>query len=170
MPVPQEPTIQRTVTPESDDEMSDEDFTIVDSSPPSAEPKNRSRGSERSRSRERVCPRSSSLASRQQQSVVPLPPGIHQDQATQSEDENSATVDPQNRVSNHSRSRKKNKVRKFTEKRSRSERRCELSEEREEKEVKIRRKLKAEWAEHESLGHRFGNGCCVNLQCVVLFI
>ena len=91
------------------------------------------RRSERSRSRERVYPCSSLLAGRQQQSVVPPPLGIQQNQATQSEDENSATVDPQNLVSDHWRSRKKQKIRKFTEKRCRSERRCELSEEGEEK-------------------------------------
>ena len=76
-------------------------FTIVDSL--SAEQGNRSRRYERSASRERVYPRSSSHASRQQQQpVVPLSPGIQQNLATQTEDENSATVDPQNRVSNHS--------------------------------------------------------------------
>ena len=34
--VPQEPQIQPVVTPESDDEISDEDFTIVNRSSPSA--------------------------------------------------------------------------------------------------------------------------------------
>ena len=101
LPVPQEPQMQTMITPESGDEISDEDFTIVDSSLPSAEQGNRSRGSERSRSRERVYPRSSSHASRQQQPVVPPPPGIQQNQGTP------ATVDPQNRVSNHSRSLQK---------------------------------------------------------------
>ena len=107
--MPQEPQIQPVVNPEPDDEISDEDFTIVDSSSPSAgqlssaEQMNRSRSSERSRSRELVCPRSSSHASQQQQPDVPLPTGIQQNKATQNEDENSATVDPQNRVSNHSR-------------------------------------------------------------------
>ena len=105
VPVPQDTHIQSVVTPESDDEISDEDFTIVDSSSPSAEQRNHSRRSERSRSRERVYPRSSSHDSQQQQPVVPHPPGKQQNQATQSEDENSATVvDPQNRVTNHSRS------------------------------------------------------------------
>ena len=107
VPVPQEPPIQPMVTVESDDEMWEVFFTIVDSSPPSAEQGNRSRRSERSRSRERENPRSSSHACRQQQPVVPPPLGIQQNQATQSEDENSATVDPQNRVCNHWRSRKK---------------------------------------------------------------
>ena len=89
--------IQYMVTPESDDEISGQDFTIVDSSSPSAKPlssaeqRNRSRRSERSRSRERVYPRSSSHAS-QQQPVVPLP---LETQATQSEDENSTTMEPQ---------------------------------------------------------------------------
>ena len=69
VPVPQEPHIQPMVTPESNDEISDEYFTIVDSSPPSAERGIRSRRSERSRSRERVYPRSSSHASGQQHVV-----------------------------------------------------------------------------------------------------
>ena len=66
------PRVQPMVTPESDDEISDEDFTIVGSSTPLAEPlssadkRNRSRIAERSRSRERVYPRSSSHASQQQ--------------------------------------------------------------------------------------------------------
>ena len=38
VPVPQEPQIQPMVTPESDDEISDVDFTVVDSSSPSAGP------------------------------------------------------------------------------------------------------------------------------------
>ena len=65
VPVPQEPQIQPVVTPASDDAISDEDFTIVDSSSPSAGPQSsaehgiRSRRAERSRSRERVYPRSS---------------------------------------------------------------------------------------------------------------
>ena len=93
----------------SDDEISDEDFTIVDSLSPSAGPlssaeqRNRTRRAERSRSRERVYPCSSSHASQQQQPVVPLSPGIQQNLVSQSEDENSATVvGPQNHVSNHS--------------------------------------------------------------------
>ena len=108
--VPQEPQIQPTVTPESDDEKSDEDFSIMNPSPPSAgqppsvEQRNRSRKFERSRSRERLHPRSSSHPSQQQQPVAPPPPGLPQNKATQSEDENSATVGPQNRVSDHSRS------------------------------------------------------------------
>ena len=53
---------------------------------------------------ERVFPRSSSHASQQQQRVVPPRPGIQQNQATQSEDENSATVGPENRVSDHPKS------------------------------------------------------------------
>ena len=63
VPVPQESHIQPMVTPESDDEISDEDFAIVDFSSPSAGPlssaaqRNRSGRSERSRSRERVYPR-----------------------------------------------------------------------------------------------------------------
>ena len=108
--MPQEPHIQPLVTPESDDEISDADFTIVDSSSPSARPppcaeqRSHSRKSERSRSRERVYPRSSSHESQQQQPVVPPPSGIQQNQAIQSQDKNSVTVDPQIRVSNHSRS------------------------------------------------------------------
>ena len=106
--VPQEPQIQPVVTPESDDENLDEDFTIVNPSSPSAGPpqsaeqRNRSRRAERSNSRERVHPRSSSHAS-QQQPVVP-PSGIQQNQATQRKYEDSAAVDPQSRVSDHSRS------------------------------------------------------------------
>ena len=46
---------------------------------------------------------------------------------------------------------KKKTARKFSVKRSRSKGRCELGEQRVEKEVKIRRKLKAESAEHESI-------------------
>ena len=100
VPVPLEPQVQPMVTPESDDEISDEDFTIADSSSPSAEQRNRSRRSERSRSRERVYPRSSSRGSQQQQPVVPPPQGIQQNQPAQSDDEN--CVGPYNRVSNHS--------------------------------------------------------------------
>ena len=76
-----------TVTPEPDD-ISDEDFSDMNPStpsagpPPSAEQRGRSRRNERSRSRERVPPHSSS----------------------QNADEDSATVDPQNRVSDRSRS------------------------------------------------------------------
>ena len=88
VPVLQEPQIQPVLTPESDDEISDEDFTIVSSSPPLAEQENRSRRSEGSRSRERVYPRSSSRASQQQQPVVPPPPRIQQNQTAQSDDEN----------------------------------------------------------------------------------
>ena len=108
--VPQEPQIQPVVTSESDDEISDKDFTIINPSspsagpPPSSEQRNRSRRSERSRSRVRVYPRSSSQVSRQQQPAVPPPPGIQQNQAIQSEDEHSATVGPLNHVSDHSRS------------------------------------------------------------------
>ena len=74
-------------TPESDD-VSDEDFSDMNPSspsagpPPTAEQRGRSRRDERSRSRERTPPHSSS----------------------QDSDEISATVDPQNRVSDRSRS------------------------------------------------------------------
>ena len=74
-------------TPEPDD-VSDEDFSAVNPSslsagpPPSAEQRGRSRRDERWRSRERVRPHSFSRGA----------------------DEDSATVDPQNRVSDHSRS------------------------------------------------------------------
>ena len=102
--VPQEPEFHPVVTPEPDDDISDEDFAIVDSSLPSAEQGNRSRRSERSRSRVRVPPRSSSDTSQQPQPVVP-PSGVQQTQATQGEDhDDAATVDPQNRVSDRSRS------------------------------------------------------------------
>ena len=97
------------VTPESDDEISDEDFPILNPSspsagpPPSAEPRGRSRGDARSRSRERVPPHSSSHASQQPQPVVPSS-GVQQNQATQSEDEDSASTGLHNRVSDRSRS------------------------------------------------------------------
>ena len=65
VPVPQEPQILPLATPESDDEISDADFTIVDPSQASALQENRSRRAERSRSRDRVYPRSSSRASPQ---------------------------------------------------------------------------------------------------------
>ena len=66
--------------------------------------RNRSKREERSRSRERAPPHSSSQASQQPQPVVP-PSGIPQTQtlATQGANEDSATVDPQNRVNNRSR-------------------------------------------------------------------
>ena len=63
--MPPIPQIQTVVTPEPDD-VSDEDFTHVNPSspsvgqPPSAEQRGRSRRDERSRSRERVPPHSSS--------------------------------------------------------------------------------------------------------------
>ena len=109
--VPQEPQIQPMVTPEPDDNISDDEFTVINPSspsagpPPSAEQRGRSRRDERSRSRERVPPHSSSHASQQPQPVVP-PSGVQQTQtlATQGEDEDSATVDPQKRVSDRSRS------------------------------------------------------------------
>ena len=101
--MPQEPEFHPMVTPEPDDDISDEDFAIVDSSLPSAEQGNRSRRSERSRSRVRVPPRPSSHTSQQPQPVVP-PSGVQQTQATQGEDDDAATVDPQNRVSDRSRS------------------------------------------------------------------
>ena len=109
--VPQEPQIQPMVTPEPDDNISDDEFTVINPSSPSsgpplsAEQRGRSRRDERSRSRERVPPHSSSHASQQPQPVVP-PSGVQQTQtlATQGEDEDSATVDPQKRVSDRSRS------------------------------------------------------------------
>ena len=78
-------------------------FAIINPSPLSAEQRNRSRRAEKSRSRERVHPRScsSSHSSQRQQPVVPLP-GIQQNQTAQSDDDNSATADPPNYVSNHS--------------------------------------------------------------------
>ena len=105
--VPQVPQLQPVVTPESD-AVSDEDFTVMNPSsppagpPPSAEQRGRSRRDERSRSRKRVPPRSSSHASQQPQPAVP-PSGAQQVQSlwTQGADEDSATVDPQNRVSDH---------------------------------------------------------------------
>ena len=85
--VSQEAQIQPMVTPEAD-EVSDEDFSDVNPSspatgpPPSAEQRSRSRRDERSRSREQTPPHSSS----------------------QDVDEDWAKVDPQNRVSDRSRS------------------------------------------------------------------
>ena len=79
--VPQEPQTQPLVTPEAD-EASDEEFSDMNPSSPSAEQRGRSRRDERSRSREGTPPCSSSW----------------------NVDESSATVDPQNRVSNRSRS------------------------------------------------------------------
>ena len=109
--VPQVPQIQPMVTPELDDDVPDEDFTAMNpSSPsagpaPSAEQRGRSRRDERSRSREQVPPHSFSHARQQPQPVVP-PFGGQQTQtlATQGADEDSATVDPQNRVNARSRS------------------------------------------------------------------
>ena len=63
--VPQVPQIQPMVTPELDDDVSDEDFTAMNPSSPSAGPplsaeqRGRSRRDQRSRSRERVPPHSS---------------------------------------------------------------------------------------------------------------
>ena len=85
--VPQEPQTQPLVNPEPDD-VSDKDFSDMNPSSPSAEPppsaeqRGRSRRDERSRSRERTPPHSSSHDA----------------------DESSATVDPQNSVSDRSRS------------------------------------------------------------------
>ena len=101
------------VTPERDDDISDEDFTAMNPSspsagrPPSAEQRVRSRRDDRSRSRERIPPHSSSHASQQPQPVA-RPSGVQQTQtlATQGADEDSATVDPQNRVSDRSKSPK----------------------------------------------------------------
>ena len=108
--VPQVPQIQPMVTPEPADKP-DEDSTDVNPSspsagpPPLAEQRGRSRRKERSRSRERVLPHSSSNASQQPQRAVP-PSGAQQTQtlAIRDSDEDSATVDPQNRVSDRSRS------------------------------------------------------------------
>ena len=81
------------VIPESDD-VSDEDFTAVNPSspsagpPPSAEQRGRSRRDERSRSRERMPPHSSSHGA----------------------DEDPATADPQNRLSGRARSTQEQEV------------------------------------------------------------
>ena len=99
-----------TVSPEPD-AVSHEDLTAMHLSsssagpPPTAGQGGRPRRDGRPRSRERVPPHSSSLASQQPQLVVP-PSGVQQTQslATQGADEDSATVDPQNRVSDRSRS------------------------------------------------------------------
>ena len=104
--VPQVPQIQPMVTPVSDDDdVSEKDFTAMNPPPPSADQRSRSRRDGKLKSRERVPPHSSSHASQQPQLVVP-PPGVQQTQtlATQGADEEPATVDPQNVVSDHSRS------------------------------------------------------------------
>ena len=106
---PRVPQIQPMVNPEPDD-VSDEDFTATNPSspsagpPPLAEQRGRCRREERSRSRERVPLHSSPNASQQPQPAVPLF-GIQQTQtlATQDSDEDSAFVDPHNRVSDRSR-------------------------------------------------------------------
>ena len=103
-------TIRPVVNPEPDD-VSDEDFTATNPSspsagpPPLAEQRGRCRREERSRSRERVPLHSFPNASQQPQPAVP-PFGIQQTQtlATQGSDEDSALVDPHNRVSDRSRS------------------------------------------------------------------
>ena len=106
--VPQVPQIQSMIIQEPVT-VSDEDFPNPSSPsagpPSSAEQRGRSRGDERCRSRERVPPRSSSHASQQPQPVAP-PSGVQQNQtlATEGSDEDSATVDPQNRESDRSRS------------------------------------------------------------------
>ena len=103
----QVPKIQPMVTQEADD--ASDDFTAVNPSspsagpPPSAEQRGRTRRDQKSRSRERVHPHSSSHANQQPQPVV-HPSRVQQTQATQSEDEDSATKDPQNRVDDGSRS------------------------------------------------------------------
>ena len=104
------PQIHPMVNTEPDD-VSDEDFTATNPSspsagpPPLAEQRGRCRRVERSRSRERVPLHSSPNASQQPQPAVP-PFGIQQTQtlATQGSDEDSAFVDPHNRVSHRSRS------------------------------------------------------------------
>ena len=109
--VPQVPQIQPTVTPEPDDGESEEDFTAMNPSSPSAGPRpsieqrGRSRRNERSSSHVRLPPRSSSHAGQHRQPVAP-PSGVQQTQtlATLCADEDSATVDPRNRVSDRSRS------------------------------------------------------------------
>ena len=106
--VPLVPQIQPMVNPEPDD-VSDEDFTATNPSspsagpPPFAEQRGRCRREERSRSRERVPLHSFPNASQQPQPAVP-PFGIQQSQtlATQGSDEDSAFVDPDNRVSDRS--------------------------------------------------------------------
>ena len=85
------------------------DFTAMNLSSPSAGPplsaeqRGCCRRDERSRSRERVPPHSSSHADQEPQPIL-TPSGVQQTQtlATQGADEDSATVDPQNRVSDRS--------------------------------------------------------------------
>ena len=88
-----------------------EDSAVVNPSPPSAGPlpsaeqRGRSRREQRSRPRERAPPHVPPHASQQPQPVVP-PLGAQQIHplATQGTDEDSATVEPQSRVSDRSRS------------------------------------------------------------------
>ena len=108
--VAQVPQTQPIVIQEFDT-VSDEDSAVVNPSPPSAGPppsaeqRGRSRREQRSRSRERAPPHVPSLASQQPQPVIP-PLQTQQIQllATQGTDEDSATVEPQSRVSDRSRS------------------------------------------------------------------
>ena len=108
--VPQVPQTQPIVIQELGT-VSEEDSAVVNLSPPSAGPppsaeqRGRSIREQRSRSRERAPPHVPSHASQQPQPVVP-PLQTQQIQllATQGTDEDSATVEPQNRVSDRSRS------------------------------------------------------------------
>ena len=102
---PQEPQVQPVVIQEPADEP-DEDLAGVNPSLPSTRPapsveqRGRSRRQQRSRSRERTPPH----AGQQHQPVAPHP-GEQQDypQTIQGTEEESATVEPQSRVSDHSR-------------------------------------------------------------------
>ena len=106
---PQEPQVQHMVIQEPVAEP-DEDPAVANPSlplagpSPSAEQRGLSRRQQRSRSRERTPPHTSPHAGQQPQPVAP-PPGEQQihPQTIQGTDEESATVEPQSRVSDHSR-------------------------------------------------------------------
>ena len=106
-----------------------EDSAVVNPSLPSAGPppsaEQRGRSIREQRSRERAPPHVPSHASQQPQPVVP-PPGAQQIQllATQGTDEDSATVEPQSRVSHRSRSPHRESTEKGFTKTKRKENYC----------------------------------------------
>ena len=103
--VPQGPQVQPVIIREPVTEP-DEDPTVVNPSSstglsPSVEQRDRSTRQQRSRSRERTQPHTSSQSGQQLQQVVP-PPAEPQIQPRQDTDEESETVEPQNRTSSRS--------------------------------------------------------------------
>ena len=106
---PQEPQVQHKIIEEHVDEPDEDPAGANPSLPlarpsPSAEQQGRSRRQQRSRSLERTPPHTPPHAGQQPQPVAP-PPGEQQihPQTIQGTDEESATVEPQSRVSDHSR-------------------------------------------------------------------